>query len=80
MRIDSTFGKLTLASDQRPCRFPIGKRSTGYEVSDLTATLNTAKAAGVTVLVEPYEADGRDAMMVQFPGGYIAEIHAVAPR
>jgi hypothetical protein len=32
------------------------------------------------VLVEPFEANGRDAAMVQFPGGYIAEIHAVSRR
>jgi predicted enzyme related to lactoylglutathione lyase len=80
VRIDSTFGKLTLMATDGHLPFPYGREWTGYEVSDLTATLNKAKAAGVTVLVEPYEADGRDAVMVQFPGGYIAEIHAVAPR
>jgi hypothetical protein len=32
------------------------------------------------VLLEPYTADGRIAAMVQFPGGYIAEIHAAAPK
>jgi hypothetical protein len=53
---------------------------TGYEVGDLAATLDKAKAAGVVVLVEPFEANGRDAAMVQFPGGYIAEIHVVARR
>ena len=30
------------------------------------------------MLVEPYKADGREAAIVQFPGGYIAEIHAAA--
>jgi hypothetical protein len=29
------------------------------------------------MLVERYKADGRESAMVQFPGGYIAEIHAV---
>jgi hypothetical protein len=29
------------------------------------------------MLVEPCKADGRESAMVQFPGGYIAEIHAV---
>ena len=32
-----------------------------------------------TVLVEPFESEGREAAMVQFPGGYIAEIHTVLP-
>jgi hypothetical protein len=40
------------------------------------ATLGKAKTAGATVLVGPYTASGRDAAIVQFPGGYIAEIHA----
>jgi hypothetical protein len=39
-------------------------------------TLSKAKAAGASVLVEPYTTDGRQAAMVAFPGGYVAEIHA----
>jgi hypothetical protein len=31
------------------------------------------------VLVEPFEMDDREATTVQFPGGYIAEIHTVSP-
>jgi hypothetical protein len=30
----------------------------------------------VTVLVPTFASDGRDAALVQFPGGYVAEIHA----
>jgi predicted enzyme related to lactoylglutathione lyase len=48
---------------------------TGYEVSDLAATLGKAKAAGGTVLVDAFQSEGRRSAMVQFPGGYIAEIH-----
>ena len=33
---------------------------------------------GVTVLVPPFTSDKREAALVQFPGGYIAEIHTVA--
>jgi predicted enzyme related to lactoylglutathione lyase len=51
---------------------------TGYEVTNLADTLQKAKAAGVTVLVPPFTSDKREAALVQFPGGYIAEIHAVA--
>ena len=81
VRINSTFGKLTLMATDGHLPFPYGRESTGYEVSrTLPATLNKAKAARVTVLVEPYEAGGRDAVMVQFPGGYIAEIHAITRR
>jgi hypothetical protein len=52
----------------------------GYEVSDLAATLAKAKMAGVQVLVPPYTADQRAAALVQFPGGYIAEIHSSASK
>jgi hypothetical protein len=43
---------------------------------DLAATLAKAKNAGATVLVEPYKTRQREAAVVQFPGGYIAEIHS----
>jgi hypothetical protein len=49
---------------------------TGYEVTNLAETLAKAKAAGVEILVAPYRADQRDAALVQFPGGYIAETHS----
>ena len=80
VRIASTFGKLTLMVTDGHLPFPYGRETTGYEVSDLAATLGKAKAAGATVLVEPYKADDRVAAMVQFPGGYIAEIHSVSQR
>ena len=80
VRIASTFGNLTLMVTDGHLPFPYGRELTGYEVPDLTATLDNARAAGVTVMVEPYQADGRDAAMVQFPGGYIAEIHAGSRR
>jgi len=60
--------------------YPFGRELTGYEVKDLNATLTKAKAAGVTVLVEPFASDHRQAAIVQFPGGYIAEIHAAMSR
>jgi hypothetical protein len=43
-------------------------------------TLAKAKASGAAVLIEPYISDGRVEAMVQFPGGYIAEIHAAAQK
>jgi hypothetical protein len=45
-------------------------------VENLTDTLAKATAAGAAILVAPYKTDQRSAAMVQFPGGYIAEIHA----
>jgi hypothetical protein len=49
---------------------------TGYEVANLADTLARGKAAGMVVLVDPYTADRRTAAIVQFPGGYVAEIHS----
>ena len=56
--------------------YPYGREVTGYEVANLTDTLSKGKSAGVTVLVAPYQAGQRVAAIVQFPGGYIAEIHS----
>ena len=56
--------------------YPYGRETTGYEVQDLADTLTKAQASGATVLVAPYASRGRRATLVQFPGGYIAEIHA----
>jgi hypothetical protein len=60
--------------------YPYGREMTGYEVADLSETLSKAKATGVSVIVGPYNADNRNAAMVQFPGGYIAEIHSLISR
>jgi hypothetical protein len=60
--------------------YPYGREVTGYEVANLADTLAKSKAAGVETLVPPYMADQRDAALVQFPGGYIAEIHSPASK
>jgi hypothetical protein len=49
-------------------------------VTNLADTLAKAKAAGATILVAPYQADQRQASFVQFPGGYIAEIHSAVKK
>jgi predicted enzyme related to lactoylglutathione lyase len=76
VRINSNFGKVTVLATDGHLPFPYGREMTGYEVADLADTLTKAKASGVTVLVEPYNAAQRRAAIVEFPGGYIAEIHA----
>ena len=78
VRIDSGFGKMTVLVTDGHLPSPFGREMTGYEVTNLADTLQKAKAAGVTVLVPPFTSDKREAALVQFPGGYIAEIHAVA--
>jgi hypothetical protein len=76
LRISSTFGMLTILVTDGHLPYPYGREMTGYEVTDLAETLGKAKKAGATVLSGPYQAAGRNAAMVQFPGGYIAEIHS----
>jgi predicted enzyme related to lactoylglutathione lyase len=78
VRVRSTFGLLTIFVTDGHLPFPYGREMTGYEVTDLADTLSKAKAAGVSVLIAPYTSDHRSAAMVQFPGGYIAEIHSIA--
>ena len=76
IRLASDFGKLTVLVTDGHLPFPYGRETTGYEVADLAATLAKAKAVGVTVLAGPTASRGRNAAIVEFPGGYVAEIHA----
>ena len=77
VRMQSKFGKMTAFVTDGHLPYPYGREITGYEVDNLSATLSKANVAGVTVLVRPYKADQRNAAMVQFPGGYVAEIHSL---
>jgi hypothetical protein len=76
IRIQSNFGKLTVLVTDGHLPYPYGREMTGYEVANLADTLTKAKAAGVAILVAPYTTDQQNAAIVQFPGGYIAEIHS----
>ena len=76
VRIESIFGKMMLLITTGHLPYPYGRETTGYEVIDLAATLEKAKASGAAILVAPYETDSRTAAIVEFPGGYIAEIHS----
>src|SRR3984957_6349667 len=80
LRIESKFGKLTAFVTDGHLPYPYGRETTGYEVTNLAETLAKAKAAGVDLLVPPYETDGGDAVVSRFPGGYVAEIHSVIKK
>ncbi len=79
VRLESAFGKIAVLVTDGHLPYPYGHELMGYEVTDLAGTLARAKASGATVLVEPYAGDHRQASLVAFPGGYVAEIHASAP-
>jgi predicted enzyme related to lactoylglutathione lyase len=76
VRIASVFGKMTVLITDGHLSYPYGHETTGYDVANVALVLEKAKAAGATVLVPPYAADGREAAFVEFPGGFVAEIHA----
>jgi predicted enzyme related to lactoylglutathione lyase len=80
VRIESKFGKLTALVTDGHLPYPYGWEVTGYEVTNLAESLAKAKAAGVDVLVPQYKTDERDAVVVKFPGGYIAEIHSPSSK
>jgi hypothetical protein len=79
VRIASAFGRVAVLVTDGHLPYPYGRELTGYETLDLDTTLAKAKSAGVRVLVEPYSAADRRSAFVQFPGGYVAEIHATIP-
>jgi hypothetical protein len=76
IRIESKFGKMTVLVTDGHLPYPYGWETTGFEVANLADTLAKAKAAGVAILVDSYSSDQRNSALVQFPGGYIAEIHS----
>jgi hypothetical protein len=78
VRIASVFGAVAVFVTNGHLPYPYGREMTGYEVASLADTLAKAKVAGVSVLDGPNHADKRESAIVQFPGGYIAEIHSVS--
>jgi hypothetical protein len=77
LRISSGFGSTAVMVTDGHLPFPYGREVAGYAVADVAATLTKAQSAGAVVLVPPTAAAGT--AMLQFPGGYIAEIHQVSP-
>jgi predicted enzyme related to lactoylglutathione lyase len=78
IRLESLFGKTQVIVTDGHLPWPYGREITGYAVPDLSGTLEKARAAGVTVLVPAVTSSDRQSAIVQFPGGYIAEIHSSA--
>jgi hypothetical protein len=78
IRIESNFGRIAVLVTNGHLPYPYGRELMGYEVANLSETLSKATAAGVSVLVPQYSAGDRQAAILQFPGGYIAEIHTAS--
>ncbi|MFJ9608505.1 glyoxalase [Kitasatospora sp. NPDC101176] len=75
VRITSPFGNTVVQATDGHLPSPFGRELTGYQVDDLAATLARATAAGAQVRWGPTATADRDSALVQFPGGYLAEIH-----
>lgn len=80
IRISSLFGNMQVLVTDGHLPYPFGYETTGYEVKDLEATLERAKAAGVKILSAPYRGRDRVTVIVEFPKGYIAEVHSALSR
>jgi hypothetical protein len=80
IRLSSGYGRISVAVSDGALPWPYGRDVTGYEVADLDTTLAKATSAGATILVPAHTSVDRRAAMVQFPGGYIAEIHAALTK
>ncbi len=78
IRIGSAFGRMSVMVTDGHLPYPFGREVTGYEVADLDDTLAKALAAGVRVLRPPETSDDRISAFVEFPGGYVAEVHSLA--
>jgi len=80
IRITSLFGNMQINVTDGHLPYRFGHEITGYQVTDFSATLEKAKAAGAKILSPPFIAPDRNTTIVQFPGGYIAEIHSHSLR
>jgi hypothetical protein len=78
IRITSLFGNMQVLVTDGHLPYPFGRELTGYQVQKFDATMEKAKAAGVKILSGPYRVNDRSTAIIEFPGGYIAEVHSLA--
>lgn len=76
VRIESGFGKLQTMVTDGHLPYPFGREITGYEVKNLDETLAKAQAHGAKVLSPRFDGSDRSSAILEFPGGYIVEVHA----
>jgi hypothetical protein len=76
IRIASLFGNMQVLVTDGHLPYPFGLETTGYQVEDVDATLEKARASGVKILSTSYLMTDRKTAIIEFPGGYIAEVHS----
>jgi hypothetical protein len=77
IRVTSLFGNMQILVTDGHLPYPFGREITGYQMQDLDATLEKAKAANVKILSEPHKMNDRTSAVIEFPGGYRAEVHSL---
>jgi predicted enzyme related to lactoylglutathione lyase len=80
IRLESKFGKMQIMATDGQLPYPYGYEISGYEVADLKETLAKAAAHGVKIIAGPIDLTDRRTAMLQFPGGFIAEVHVLMKR
>jgi predicted enzyme related to lactoylglutathione lyase len=80
IRIESLFGKMQVMVTDGHLPYPFGHEVTGYEVKDLSATLEKAKGSGAKIVSAPHSSSDLITAIVEFPGGYIAEVHSLVSQ
>jgi len=80
IRIESKFGKQLVFVSNGQLPYPFGRELTGYEVKDLDATVAKAVKAGAKVLSPRFDGAEGSTAILEFPGGYIAEVHSPKAR
>jgi predicted enzyme related to lactoylglutathione lyase len=75
IRITSGFGRMVVFVTDGKLPFPFGRETTGYGVDDVAQTLERAQTAGAKVVYPAYASGSGKTAMLEFPGGYIAEVH-----
>ena len=77
IKLESGFGKMAVFVTDGKLPYPYGRETTGYQVADVDATLAKAVSTGAAVLAPSYAMAGGHTAVIEFPGGYVAEIHDV---
>jgi len=80
IRIRSGFGNMLIFVTDGHLPFPFGHEMTGYSVKNFDEALARATATGAKVLTHPIQPNGSRTAMVQFPGGFISELHDGSPK
>ena len=75
IRLSSGFGNTLVLVTDGHLPHPYGREVAGYAVDDVAATVAKATAAGAEALVAPRDIGGATSAVLQFPGGYVAEVH-----